>query len=288
MPLTNGRASSVITFQHMVDLPTSPASPTPSGTLVRSDPIRESFYRPLELAEAWSNSLFWVVAVLSILALAVEQQSSPRLYAFLQGAFIIGVLVLFVLGLAVRLYWTPRAEDKRRQGLLSDSFGVPITHEHVVGYYNNDQTYPLTRLGASLLENSLFSKRIVLEMAHGERWRVGVYAVVWLVAVVYRATDLALVAAMAQAVYSEQLISRWVRLEWLRSRFERVYDRLYQLFLTATDYDREECHIHILEAFGEYETSKGYSGIILSKRVFNRLNHDLSAEWESIRKDLQL
>ena len=82
------------------------------------DPIRTRYYRPLELADACSDWMFLAVAALSISALAVERTRTPELYDLVQGAFVIGVLALFFLGIGVRLYWTPRAEDKRRQDLL--------------------------------------------------------------------------------------------------------------------------------------------------------------------------
>lgn len=252
------------------------------------DPIRKRYYRPLEIAESSSDWLFLLVAALSILALAVERTTYPRLYDLVQGAFVVGVLALFFLGLGIRLYWTPRADDKRRQDLLSNSFAVAITHEQTSGYYNNDQTNPLRRLCASLLENSFFSKNVTLKMAHGERIRVAVYALIWIVALLNRATDLALAAAMAQAIFSEQIISRWVRLEWLRMRFERVYEHLYRLVQTTTNFNKEEFRVRVMEAFGEYETGKGYGGITLSARIFERINPSLSLEWAEIRKALNI
>lgn len=252
------------------------------------DPIRKRYYRPLEIAESSSDWLFLLVAALSILALAVERTTYPRLYDLVQGAFVVGVLALFFLGLGIRLYWTPRADDKRRQDLLSNSFAVALTHEQTSGYYNNDQTNPLRRLCESLLENSFFSKNVTLKMAHGERIRVAVYAVIWIVALLNRATDLALAAAMAQAIFSEQIISRWVRLEWLRMRFERVYEHLYRLVQTTTNFNKEEFRVRVMEAFGEYETGKGYGGITLSARIFERNNPSLSLEWAEIRKALNI
>ncbi len=254
----------------------------------KNDPIRARYYRPLELAEVCSDWLFWVAAALSISALAVERTSHPTLYDVVQGAFVVAVLGLFFVGLGVRLYWTPRAEDKRRQDLLSNSFAVAITHEQTAGYYNNEQTNPLKRLCASLLENSFFSKNVALEMARGERIRMAIYAIIWIVALLNRATDLALGAAMAQAVFSEQIIARWIRLEWLRMRFERVYERLYQLIQTTTNCNKDEFRVRVLEAFGDYETGKGYGGITLSAKVFERLNPSLSKEWSKIRQMLRL
>jgi len=252
------------------------------------DLIRKRYYRPLEIAESSSDWLFLLVAAFSILALAVERTTYPRLYDLVQGAFVVGVLALFFLGLGIRLYWTPRADDKRRQDLLSNSFAVALTHEQTSGYYNNDQTNPLRRLCASLLENSFFSKNVTLKMAQGERIRVAMYALIWIVALLNRTTDLALAAAMAQAVFSEQIISRWVRLEWLRMRFERVYEHLYRLVQTTKNFNKEEFRVRIMEAFGEYETGKGYGGITLSARIFERSNPSLSLEWAEIRKALNI
>lgn len=252
------------------------------------DQIRQRYYRPLEVAEAYSGWLFYGVAALSISALAVDRGVSPDLYDFTQGAFVLGVLALFLIGLGVRLYWTPRADDKRRQDLLSNSFAVAITHEQTSGYYNNEQTNPLRRLCVSLLENSFFSKNIALIMARNERIRVVLYAIVWLVALLNRSTDLALTAAMAQAIFSEQIISRWIRLEWLRMRFERVYEHLYRLVQNTTNFNKDEFRARVIEAFGEYETGKGYGGITLSARVFDQHNDSFSKEWTQIRQTLKV
>ena len=43
-----------------------------------------------------------------------------------------------------------------------------------------------------------------------------------------------------------------------------------------------------MEAFGEYETGKGYGGITLSARIFERINPSLSLEWAEIRKALNI
>lgn len=252
------------------------------------DPIRARYYRPLELAEAFSDGLFWVVAILSIGALAVERSTNPKLYDLVQGAFVIGVLGVFFLGQGIRLYWTPRAEDKRRQDLLSNSFAVAITHEQTSGYYNNEQTNPVRRLSASILENSFFSKNIALKMAHRERVRMVFYAAVWLIALLNRSTDLALGAAMAQAIFSEQIIAKWIRLEWLRMRFERVHEGMYRLIQTTTNFNKDAFRVRVLEAFGEYETSKGYGGITLSAKLFEQLNPSLSIEWSQIRQALKI
>jgi hypothetical protein len=62
-------------------------------------------------------------------------------------------------------------------------------------------------------------------MLRFERARICVHVLAWLWAAVYRGTDLELLAVAAQVLFSEQLLSRWVRMEWLRARVERLYAR---------------------------------------------------------------
>lgn len=54
-----------------------------------------------------------------------------------------------------------------------------------------------------------------------------VYAVTWSICVLNRQTDLGIVVAASQAVFSEQVVSKWLRLEWQRIRFEKTYDDVF-------------------------------------------------------------
>jgi hypothetical protein len=71
-------------------------------------------------------------------------------------------------------------------------------------------------------------------------------------------------------------------------RYEGVYESLYRLIQTTTNFNKEKFRVRVLEAFGEYETSKGYGGITLSSKVFERLNPSLSTEWSQVRETLKL
>lgn len=93
---------------------------------------------------------------------------------------------------------------------------------------------------------------------------------------------------ICHAVFSEQIVSRWIRLEWLRMHFERIYDGLCRLVQTTTNFNKDEIRVRVLNAFGDYETGKGYGGITLSAKIFARQNPSLSVEWAEIRKTLKL
>ena len=252
----------------------------------RSDPSRSRYYDAVELADKSSDWLFYVGAALSIVALLVEKQTHPILYDWVLIFFAVAVVALFTIGLFSRLYLTPRAEDKRRQDFFGSACGVSLTHDKTDGYYNNDFTESIKRMAAQVLENSHFSKAIALRMARFERAKVAAYALIWLVCLLNRQTDLGIVVAASQAVFSEQVVSRWLRLEWLRMRFEKTYDDVYRLFHSRPAVPK--FNVMTLESLGMYETAKANGAITLSSRLFHQLNAELSIEWERIKVELKI
>jgi len=188
--------------------------------------------------------------------------------------------------LVIRLYLTPRAEEMRRKDLSSKAFKVALTHEQTVGYYNNDQSNPSRFLGVAYMENSFFSKAVLLKMSQHERIKVSIYIVCFLGAVLNRNTDLAFAATAATAVFSEQILSRWFRVEWLRSRCEGTYNDLYALFQSSPN--SIILNAKVFEAATSYETSKANAGITFTEKIFLKLNPTLSAEWEQIKQILKL
>ncbi|MBT2303418.1 hypothetical protein J7E70_23490 [Variovorax paradoxus] len=251
----------------------------------RADPIRSNYYDSVELFEKLSDFLFYVAAVLSLVSLFVDK-TTPRLYEVTLTAFALAVIALFGCGLFLRLYLTPRAEDNRRKDYFSKAFGVNLTHDQTDGYYNNAETDPIRRLGAQLLENSHFSKAITRRMARFERWRATIYVAVYLICVFNRQADIGIVLAASQAVFSEQILSKWLRLEWLRTRCEATYESTYRLF--AGPPPKSEFAAMTLESMAMYETTKSSAGITLSSKYFGEMNDALSAEWDAVKTAINL
>lgn len=252
----------------------------------RSDPIRERYFHAVESVQRASDYFFYIGAVLSVLVLVIEKVEHPIAYDVLLTIFALDVLALFIASMASRLYFNPRAADERNRDFLTNACDVKLTHEQTDGYYNNDASEPLRRVAAQVLENTFFSKRIALRMAKAERIRNGIYIAIWLVCVLFRRTDLGVIVACAQAVFSEQIISKWLRLEWLRARSERVYDNVYRLF--RANPKKSEFNAMALEEYVLYETAKANAAITLSGKIFNEMNPTLSEEWASIQKTLSI
>ncbi|RVK42978.1 hypothetical protein [Sinorhizobium meliloti] len=247
------------------------------------DTVGDKFYKPLETVEAVGGWLFWLVAVLSIATLLVDKAAHSTPSDYLQIAFIVSVFLFFVQGLAHKLYLFPRAEDERRRELLSNSFNVTLTHEATVEYYNNDQTNPLKRLAASVMESSFFTKEILRKMLRTERATTLGYAAVYFAALSNRSTDLGVASVVAQLVFSEDILMRWLRMEWLRMRSEQVFANMTSFFNAKHSFAKPLGQSEALDHFSFYETAKSTAGILLSSKLFHKHNSELTSEWEKVR-----
>ncbi|WKW50422.1 hypothetical protein [Rhodomicrobium lacus] len=250
------------------------------------DTIGENYYKPLLRAEIAGDVLFWLISILSIIALFVDKVSYPLAFDVVQIALIVGVILFFVQGQVQKLYLFPRAEDKRRQQLLSNSFGVALTHEETVGYYNNDQTDPIKRLAASVMESAFFTNAITLMMLPAERAKTFGYIMVYLVAVLNRSSDLAFLAIAAQALFGGEIVARWLRLEWLQFRSEQAFNNFNRLFVARPAFTKAVPQSEALDLFSFYESTKSTAAMLLSQKVFDQHNPRLTQEWERIRGNL--
>lgn len=252
----------------------------------RSDPIRQNYYAAVQTAEKVSDGLFLAGALLSFGTLLIDQKKCADIYDIVLLLFSLSVVALFTLGIVLRLYLTPRAEDKRRQDFFSSACNVSLIHQQTDGYYNNDFKDPIKRMAAQVLENSLFTKEITLRMARYERVKTAVYLLVWLALLYYRRTDLGWIVAASQAIFSEQIISKWLRLEWLRIRSEKTFEDIFKLFQTRPAV--AQFNAHTLDAVSMYESSKATAAITLSSKIFDKLNPSLSVEWDKIKTTLKM
>lgn len=250
------------------------------------DPIRNRYFNAVEMADKFSDWLFYVGVILSLATLFIDKNSHPNLYNYSLILFATAVILLFMIGQLNRSYLTPRAEDKRRKDFFSSACGISLTHEVTIGYYNNNFKEPIKRMAAQLLENSLFSKEIVLKMAFVERLKVATYIVLWLGILLYRDTDLGLIVVAAQTLLSEQILSRYFKLEALRMRFEKTYECTYTLLQSGAN--DKTFFTQTLDLLVMYESAKAAGGITLSSKIFDSLNDDLSKEWNRIKTTLHI
>ena len=87
----------------------------------------------------------------------------------------------------------------------------------------------------------------------------------------------------AQILFSEQVLSRWLRLEWLRRECELTYEELFRHLQSKGQID-----VFALQSLGRYEIAKANAALPLSSRVFESNVQRTDAEWAKVRQTLGL
>jgi len=246
------------------------------------------YYAPIEKLGTISTVLFWINAALSFAMPYSVSILGKAGTGILQAFFLVLVLIYFSISQLSSLYLVPRAELMRRKQLLSNSFGVPLSHDHTSLYYNNSFSPSVQRLGANTMENALFSKEIALRMLSRKRIIIFGYLLTWLIAFSLRYDNLELLTWLTQLVFSGEILTEWLKLEILRFRHERTYDELYSHFLHRLGQDSPCATANVLNAFVTYEAAKSTAGILLSTNDFQKLNPTLSNRWKQICKELDM
>jgi hypothetical protein len=136
------------------------------------------------------------------------------------------------------------------------------------------------------MESAFFTVNIARKMLVMRRSVTCGYIVIYIIAFSLQSTGIEWIAVIAQVLFSEQIISRWLRLEWLRARSEQVFESFNRLFAWSDASWGSAGRAQAIEHFVFYETTKSTAAVVLSSRIFESYNSHLTGEWERIRARL--
>ena len=112
--------------------------------------------------------LFWINVLFSFL-IQFSNNFSTMVHLVICTIYVLGVIVHFSISNINNLFLIPAAERIRSAQLISNAFLTSITHERTELYYNNEYSPSFNRLGAIIMENTLFSKSIIKSMLKSDR-----------------------------------------------------------------------------------------------------------------------
>lgn len=246
----------------------------------------DKYYKQIDRYQVTSTILFWFNALISLLIFF--ENGIETLKSFFTISFIVMTVLYFVVDNYLSVFLIPNVEEKRRTHLLSNSLGIQLDNETTNLYYNNDIQPSIVRLGANVLENSLFAKRVTGEMLKRETIIIFIYAIIWIVCLSIRNTDIELVSIASQTLFASTIIPSWVKLLMLHNQNERIHNELYRLFLMKKDTPQKILFPLVIDSFVKYESAKAYSGVKQSTKIFHKINPEVTREWEQIKNTLKL
>jgi hypothetical protein len=139
----------------------------------------------------------------------------------------------------------------------------------------------MQKIAAQTFENTLFTKEICRRMFNRQIPWVVLYGAFLIVGLATKETPIAFWCAVAQILFGEQIVMRFVRLWWLQRRSEQIHEELRHLYVggsSGVPFDAIA-----MDAYTRYEKSKSTAGVTLSSGIYEELNPTLSAEWDRLR-----
>lgn len=246
----------------------------------------DKYYKQLNIVDLVCTILFWLNALVSILVFFLNEY--PAVRDCLTYFFIVTTVMFFIADNFISIYLIPTIEGKRRVHLISKSLDVPLDNEITNKYYNNDLEPSILKLGAHIFENSLFAKEVTSGMCIKERGKILIYVLIWFSALLLRTIDLEFISIISQTLFASTLLTKWLKLECLRSKNEQIYQCLYDLFLLHKEGNVSKLSAKFLDCFVSYEAAKAYSGIKQSSKIFFEINDTYTEEWERIKENLDI
>lgn len=235
-------------------------------------------YKKSEKNEKILNILFIVILIISVFNIYNSLEFLIYLLIILNSSYIF-------LSLFDDIIIKNNAELERRKTLISDAFSINLTSKKTVGYYNNNFSPSIKKLGSDSFESILYTKKNLSMMLLTEGIKTFVIFMIWLIIITkFNNTDL--LYNLTQTFFSFEILLRFIKLVYYYSCVSKLYDNFYELYITK-GYKEKRDQAIVLEYVMNYECLKNYCHILLSSKNFDKINDDLSCEWEKMKQDIR-
>lgn len=180
----------------------------------------------------------------------------------------------------------------REMGLIDNSFGekrIPTYNSE--NYYNNGTiTVKEIKLLANIHENALFTSRIVGEMIP-LRFLLLVFIILLTIVKIFISGLDNYASILLSFIVSSSFLDRVIRLYSLRKSSQEVYDKANEIcnIYGKTSPELSELLLpKIVEILLIYENAVFDTKIVLSEKIFHKLNSSLSKEWLNIKNNYSI
>lgn len=179
------------------------------------------------------------------------------------------------------------ASVKKRIDFIDNSFGTKFSEINLDNYYSNDEvSNGILKMAVNGFENSLFTYHIAKSMQK-ELWIKSVLIGILFIFVGVSGYNSAFVMLfhLSLPIF---LFFRALRLSLFVSRVENVFGNYRKLFtgldLKKTKSFEQNKFPEILLSILEYETILSWGNILLDTKVYNKMNSELSQQWEELKQ----
>lgn len=234
-------------------------------------------YRSAACAGKISLLLFCAAILLNIATVLI---SDEYVVTILDCILVIATILYALVYIVNDCFLWYTAEHIRRINAVEDAFSIDITGRIALGYYNNAATDPQIKYVLDLYESCFFSRAILKKMLLPEIGKV-VLVLIVLVISLMNANPM-ICAILAQGVFSTCVLLSSVNKLVCYLRFKQLDDEFYKEIVTHRFNGYGTSRAMLTALAMEYEAIKAHYKVRLSTRIFNKMNPQLSKDWEQL------
>ena len=246
---------------------------------------QEIDFKTIQKISSFSDLILIISAFLSILILLIDNWSSLQigkndsLLNLLNSLLAIASVCFFLIDI-LQNYFFQKAEDKRRTDFIDNSLGTILADENSIGYFSNDEiAQGFYKMGINCFENSFFTKEISAKMKL-MMFLKSILIILLFIGIALFTTQ-KIFAAVLQITLPFTLLQQSIKLALFNARVGQVFDNFKMAFSAIDKKNIEKVIIHYVL---KYETTLAWGGILISSKIFRKLNPKLTIEWNELKK----
>jgi len=240
-----------------------------------------NYYNWLDKTSIFSNSILVVSIIISIFLLTLEFLKLPEtgIKEFFNCSLAFLSVIYFVLD-SIQSYVFHKAESIRSLDFVDNSLDSSFSEMNSKDYFSNDDVQVgINKLGINNFENVFFTKCVTAKMLPKEYIKLSIVFVVFLFVCIFSNKEI--ITLVFQSALPFTIIQQTFKLYKLNSNVKLVFNN-YKLIFKSTN--EENIIQNIVNNIIIYEKNLSWAGILLDGKLFDKMNTELSTQWEEIKK----
>lgn len=240
-------------------------------------------YKMVNKISSFASLFLSLAAITSLAILFVDcisiVENKKNLLSIFTGTLSVFAVLYFIFDV-FQNYLFQQVELNRKNDFIDNSLKTDLADNNSEGYFSNDEIEAGTfKLGVNGFENSLFTKTILGKMLPPMLIKCLLVIILYLCVAIF--TYQSEFAIMLQILLPYTIIQKTIRMSVLYYQVKYVFNQFKNVFSSAVESKRDSLLVHNVI---NYETALAWAGILINQKLFNKLNPELTQEWEKLKK----
>lgn len=245
-----------------------------------ADYNRLSKYRKIGTWGLWTISACTVI--LPVLNYFSTNAVAQTIYNVINFLYFLIIIFYCILNIYTETFLYPATARKRRKGFIDNSLGSKFLEKPVEGYYTNDKlSQGPYKMIVNCAENCYFTKSIAKAMIPQIIAKNVLCGLAFLTIAYIGIKDSLVAIPILQILLSTLFFTELVHHINFIEKLEQLFEQFKTFFINKPN--EQQLLQEAVLFFLDYETTLAYNKAPLSDAVYERLNEQLSKEWEELK-----